>query len=276
MTTTFFLEFDFADLLRTLAEHWRSEFTDLGDWPRGTFDSIAEYIDLFPLVVCSLWSVYGLNCLFRSFRRRPVAAMLPSYSVLIPFYAEPAGALRTARSLASVHPPPDEIILVDDGSPPETAGDDILGDLPPRTRLLRLPRNVGKAAALNAALRETKSEIVVCLDADTVVHSEDWGDLLTRFVADVRVGAVTGKIWPVAPKTLPQYMQALDYLAVIGLVKNAEDRWGGLMTVSGAWVAFRREALLDIGGWNEETAAEDIDLSWRMQAEGWRVAYEQR
>ena len=69
-------------------------------------------------------------------------------------------------------------------------------------------------------------------------------------------------------------MQTLDYLAVIGLVKNAEDRWGGLMTVSGAWVAFRREALRDVGCWNERTAAEDIDLSWRMQAAGWRIVYD--
>lgn len=75
---------------------------------------------------------------------------------------------------------------------------------------------------------------------------------------------------------MPQLMQALDYLAVIGLVKTAEEQWGGLMTVSGAWVAFRRAALLDIGGWNEATAAEDIDLSWRMQSAGWRIAYELR
>jgi biofilm PGA synthesis N-glycosyltransferase PgaC len=71
-------------------------------------------------------------------------------------------------------------------------------------------------------------------------------------------------------------MQALDYLAVIGFVKNAEQQWGGLMTVSGAWVAFRRQALMDVDGWNEATAAEDIDLSWRMQSAGWRIAYDSR
>jgi len=35
--------YDFVDLLRTLLDHWWSEFTDLGEWPGGTFDSIAEY-----------------------------------------------------------------------------------------------------------------------------------------------------------------------------------------------------------------------------------------
>ncbi|MDQ6656053.1 MAG: glycosyltransferase, partial [Verrucomicrobiota bacterium] len=147
--------------------------------------------------------------------------------------------------------------------------------LPPRTRVLRLPHNGGKAAALNAALRETTADVVFCLDADTVVHTPDWNRMLAKF-DDPHIGGVTGKIWPSQAKTIPQLMQALDYLAVIGLVKNAEEQWGGLMTVSGAWVAFRREALLQVSGWNEETAAEDIDLSWRLQTAGWRIAYEQR
>ncbi len=270
--------FDFADFLRMLADHWWSEFRDLGDWPWGTFESIAEYIDLFPLVVCLIWSIYGLDCLFRSFRRGRLAAVLPGYSVLIPFYAEPAGALRTAQSLADVRPPPHEILLIDDGSPEILGALNSLDEalLPPRTRVLRLPSNRGKAGALNAGLREARSEVVACLDADTVVHTKDWREMLARFANAPGIGAVTGKIWPAQARSLPQLMQALDYLAVIGLVKNAEDCWGGIMTVSGAWVAFRRAALLEIGSWNEKTAAEDIDLSWRMQAAGWRIVYERR
>lgn len=271
-----FAAFAWDDFVRMLAEHWISEFRDLGDWPRGTFESIAEYIDLFPLVVCLIWSIYGVICLANSFRKRRIPANLPSYSVIIPFYAEPAGALKTAQSLADVQPPPDEILLIDDGSPDEEECARVLDRslLPARARVMRLPTNRGKAAALNAGLKEAKSEIVVCLDADTVVHTKAWHEMLARFATAPGVGGVTGKIWPADPRSLVELMQTLDYLAVIGLVKNAEDRWGGLMTVSGAWVAFRRQALLDIGCWNETTAAEDIDLSWRMQASGWRMAYD--
>ncbi len=266
----------FAEFVRMVADHWLSEFRDLGDWPRGSFESVAEYIDLFPLVVCLVWSIYGLICLLSSFRKRKLPATLPSYSVIIPFYAEPTGALRTAHSLLGVSPAPAEILLVDDGSPEVAETARILQEagLPAGTRVLRLPENVGKAAAMNTALREVASEIVVCLDADSIVHTKDWRGMLARFAQAPGVGGVTGKIWPAKPRSLVELMQTLDYLAVIGLVKNAENRWGGLMTVSGAWVAFRRQALLDIGCWNEETAAEDIDLSWRMQSGGWRVVYD--
>ncbi len=267
---------DWHDLARIFADHWISEFRDLGDWPRGSFESVAEYIDIFPLVICLIWSIYGVICLVNSFRRKRLPAVLPSYCVVIPFYSEPVGALRTAQSLAQVQPPPEEILIIDDGSPDREECARVLevALLPARTRVLRLPQNLGKAAALNAGLREIKAEIVVCLDADTVVHSQQWHGMLARFALAPGVGGVTGKIWPSNPRSLVEMMQTLDYLAVIGLVKNAEDRWGGLMTVSGAWAAFRRSALLDIGAWNESTAAEDIDLSWRMQSRGWRVAYD--
>jgi poly-beta-1,6-N-acetyl-D-glucosamine synthase len=264
---------DLSDLWQTFADHWISEAHDLTEWPRGTFESVAEYIDLFPLVVCLLWCLYGIASLLRTFFPAKVRPRTKSFSVLIPFYAEPQGALRTAESVARVTPPAAEIILVDDGSPPGSCEIDPAA-LPPRTRVLRLMKNGGKAAALNAALLETTADVVFCLDADTVVHTADWNRMLAKF-NDPEVGGVTGKIWPHQTKTLPQLMQALDYLAVIGFVKNAEEQWGGLMTVSGAWVAFRREALLEVGGWNESTAAEDIDLSWRMQTAGWRIAYEQ-
>ena len=134
-----------SDFVRMLADHWLSEFRDFGELP---FESIAEYIDFFPLVICPIWSIYGVICLLNSFRRRPIPETLPSYCVIIPFYSEPAGALRTAQSVAQVHPPPDEILLVDDGSPDEEECAHVLAILPPNTRVLRLTRTAEKPRRL--------------------------------------------------------------------------------------------------------------------------------
>src|SRR4051812_11680573 len=105
---------DLHELWQTFADHWISEARDLTEWPRGTFISIAEYIDLFPLVVCLLWCIYGVVSLLRSvFAARPPSTSR-TFSVLIPFYAEPNGAVRTATSVARVTPAASEIILIDD------------------------------------------------------------------------------------------------------------------------------------------------------------------
>ncbi|MGL4396947.1 MAG: glycosyltransferase family 2 protein, partial [Hyphomicrobium sp.] len=92
--------------------------------------------------------------------------------------------------------------------------------------------------------------------------------------ASPTLGAVTGRIWPVAQSGLIGKFQQLDYLAVISVIKAAETIWGGLLTVSGAFVAYRRDAIIASGGWREDKAAEDIDISWRMQCAGWRLAFD--
>lgn len=239
---------------------------------RGHRLMLLEFLFIYPFVLSFLWTTYGLVYLVQS-RRRPPAGQAGSalgYSVIVPFHNEPEGALRTAWSLVHVTPAPRAVLLVDDGSAesiPEAAA------LPPATRLIRMAERGGKANALNAAMSEIETDIVVCLDADTTAVSQDWNRLLTNF-SDPGIGGVTGKIWPAGPRGLLQRMQHLDYVSVICLIKAAESCWGSLLTVSGALVAFRRSALQSVQGWNVSTATEDIDLSWRLQAAGWRIRYE--
>lgn len=233
---------------------------------------LVEFLFIYPFVLSFLWTTHGVGYLLRSrFQgKKEKNEIALGYTVIVPFHNEPEGALRTAWSLAHVSPSPREILLVDDGSAlslPEGAV------LPPLTRVIRLSERGGKARALNAAVQEVESELVVCLDADTTAASQDWHAMMQNF-DDPSVGAITGKIWPSSPKGLIQRLQHLDYVSVICLIKAAESTWGALLTVSGAFVAYRRSALSSVGGWNETTATEDIDLSWRLQSSGWRIGYE--
>lgn len=267
------------ELLARLVEQWVSDWNDLTAWPHGTLEELEEYIDIFPLVLSLLWSLSGLLSLVHNLvrRRRPLPEKLPDYTVLIPFFAEPAGALRTAASLIGVQPAPARIVLIDDGTPAgfidEVELERRLAEIP-GAELLRLPQNQGKAGALNAGLERCATELVVCLDADTVIVAQDWHIMLARFAARPELGGLTGKIRPADTGSLVERFQALDYLAVISLVKHAEDEWGGLMTVSGALAVFRLAALRACGGFNTSTAAEDIDMSWKLQARGWRLGLE--
>ena len=214
----------------------------------------------YPMVTSILWSVSGVYYLAN--RRaakgpRPSGRPLVSYSVVIPFHAEPDAALATVRSLQSVIPAPVEIVLVDDGSPHPIPPGTIL---PPGTRLVRLERNRGKAGALQAVLRSLGTEVIVCMDADTQSESCDWSAMLSAF-DDASLGAVTGKIRPTEGGGLVEWFQALDYLTVIAVIKSAETAWGRLLTVSGAFTAYRTSALQSVGGWNNASSTEDIDVS---------------
>ena len=256
---------------------WQEELGNLANWPVGTGRSLVDFVNYFPILLSLAWSFSAL-CMavadaFRIRLNRDRVFILPSFSILIPFHGDADAVMRTVKSLAGLTPVPEEIVLVDDGSP---EGSPTLDEemLPPLCRVLTLEENLGKAEALNRGFASIRSELVVCMDADTVAESTDWTEMLRRFALAPNLGALTGKIWPAKVGNFVQLFQAIDYLAVICLVKCAETIWGGLMTVSGAWTAYRRQAMLDCHGWNARTSAEDIDLSWRLQARGWQLGYD--
>ena len=267
----------FHHWLQLLVQSWAHEFNKLTEWPNGTLACVGDFVCYFPLLLSLSWSVSVIlklsGTLFRTTIRSTAQSKLPTFSVLIPFYGDAEEAMRSLSSLKDLTPEPDEIFLIDDGSPRPYDLPDFT-NFPTKVSLIKLPCNVGKAAALNHSLTYVKSDIIVCLDADTMAATPDWSPMLNRFTNDKILGAVTGKIRPKGVKNLAQLMQAIDYLAVICMVKCAESLWGGLTTVSGAWVAYRRIALIQVGGWNAQTSAEDIDLSWKLQSAGWHLQYD--
>jgi cellulose synthase/poly-beta-1,6-N-acetylglucosamine synthase-like glycosyltransferase len=193
-------------------------------------------------------------------------------TVLVPAYNEEAGIESTVRSLlASTHPHL-EVIVIDDGSTDRTADlatwiDD------PRVRVIRQP-NSGKAAALNTGLAYASYDIVVMVDADTVFEP----DALYRLIqplAHPAVGAVSGNTKVGNRRGLLGRWQHLEYVFGFNLDRRMFEVLECMPTVPGAIGAFRRDALMGVGGVSEDTLAEDTDLTMALWRAGWRVVYEE-
>ncbi|MEV4556675.1 bifunctional polysaccharide deacetylase/glycosyltransferase family 2 protein [Kitasatospora sp. NPDC049285] len=193
-------------------------------------------------------------------------------SVIVPAFNESAGIEAAVRSLlASDHPV--EVIVVDDGSTDGTA--DLVESLRlPCVRVVR-QANAGKPAALNNGLRHARAELVVMVDGDTVFEPDAVRMLVQPF-ADRRVGAVSGNAKVVNRGGLLGRWQHIEYVVGFNLDRRLFDLAQCMPTVPGAVGAFRRSALLRIGGVAEETLAEDTDLTMALCRAGWRVVYEER
>ncbi|RPE33968.1 bifunctional polysaccharide deacetylase/glycosyltransferase family 2 protein [Kitasatospora cineracea] len=193
-------------------------------------------------------------------------------TVIVPAYNERAGIEAAVRSLlASDHPV--EVIVVDDGSTDGTA--DLVESLGlPGVRVLR-QANAGKPAALNNGLRHASCELVVMVDGDTVFEP-DAVRLLVQPFADRRVGAVSGNAKVINRGGLLGRWQHIEYVVGFNLDRRFFDLAQCMPTVPGAVGAFRRSALLRLGGVAEETLAEDTDLTMALCRAGWRVVYEER
>ena len=133
-----------------------------------------------------------------------------------------------------------------------------------RVRLISMP-NGGKAAALNRGLSEARGDVVVALDADTH-FPRDSVSKLVRWLADPTVGAVAGNAKVGNRINVMTRWQALEYVTSQNLERRALATLGCITVVPGAIGAWRREALLKLGGFPSDTLAEDQDLPRAAQA----------
>jgi cellulose synthase/poly-beta-1,6-N-acetylglucosamine synthase-like glycosyltransferase/peptidoglycan/xylan/chitin deacetylase (PgdA/CDA1 family) len=196
-------------------------------------------------------------------------------SVIVPAYNEKECIANTLESLSrSTHPI--EVIVVDDGSTDGTSeiareAASALGMT--NVRVIRQV-NAGKPAALNNGVRSASCDIVVMMDGDTVFEPETVRRLVQPF-ADPEVGAVAGNAKVGNRDTVIGAWQHIEYVMGFNLDRRMYDLLRCMPTIPGAIGAFRREAVLQVGGMSEDTLAEDTDITIAMHRAGWRVVYQE-
>ncbi|MEW2331981.1 bifunctional polysaccharide deacetylase/glycosyltransferase family 2 protein [Micromonospora chersina] len=209
-------------------------------------------------------------------RRAPTwswgGAVTDPVTIIVPAYNERTTIAAAVRSLATGTHPGIEVLVVDDESDDGTAEEvERLGL--PNVRVARVPGG-GKAAALNAGVALARHELLVMVDADTVVDPDAIHRLVQPF-ADPRVGAVAGNVKVGNRRRLLGRWQHIEYVIGFSLDRRLYDTLHCMPTIPGALGAFRREAVLAAGGLSRATLAEDTDLTMGIHRAGWRVVYEE-
>ena len=143
-----------------------------------------------------------------------------------------------------------------------------------RVRYLSLQDNMGKAYALNYAFFMSRGDILVCIDADCILDPKAITWMVSHFVQNPRVGAVTGNPRVKNRTSLLAKVQTAEYASVIGLIKRTQRLLGKVMTISGVIAAFRKRALLESGLWDTDMVTEDINVSWKIERKFWAIHYE--
>ncbi len=203
----------------------------------------------------------------------PVAHTGETVSVLIPAYNEEKVIAATVERILASDYRNLEILVIDDGSLDRTAevvrqrfaGED-------RVHLISIA-NGGKANALNTGLHQATGTVVVALDADTQFDA-DTISRLVRWFADPEIGAVAGNAKVGNRINMVTRWQALEYIVAQNLERRALSALDTLTVVPGAVGAWRREALIELGGFPADTLAEDQDLTIAIQTAGYRVLFD--
>ncbi len=227
---------------------------------------------------------------------------LPPISILVPAYNERATIEASVTAILTLDYRSYEVVVVNDGSTDDTMDQlqeafdlyevpriypELLATRPlralyrsrTRPRLLVIDKeNGGKADSLNAGINASRWPLVIAVDADTLIEPDALLRLTRPFLLGLRVAAVGGTVRVangsvirdgrvleprVAPRFLPG-VQVVEYLRAFLYGRLGWNRLGGNLIISGAFGLFRKDYLLDVGGYRTDSIVEDFDVVVRL------------
>lgn len=187
----------------------------------------------------------------------------PSVDIVLPMYNEDKVIVKTINNLLNISYAKYSVIVVDDGSTDGSYGiaKANFGEHP-RVKLLTQP-NAGKSAALNRAMNASQSDIIICIDADTLVKP-DVIDKILPYFQDEKVAAVSGSVRVGNRINQLTDMQYIEYMTIQNHERIVFEQVNGILVVPGALGAFRLAAVKAVGGFVSDALAEDCDITLRM------------
>lgn len=130
----------------------------------------------------------------------------------------------------------------------------------------------GKSSAVNIGFQYCIHDIIVLVDVDTSFDRDAFESIIQPF-SNPKVGAVSGNIAVrnVQDSILARF-QFIEYISSISIGRRFTSMLGILSIVSGAFGAFRREAINAVGGW-EVGPGEDADIIAKLRRTGWHIVF---
>lgn len=250
------------------------------------YDTLALLFGLVSAIIISAnTTLITLSLLSKSTPLEPPAnspSRQPNVTIVIPAYREGQNIRHVLQTIKDVDYPKDklEVVIVGEEGDFETYSEVIKicevveGGLDcggVRSRyLVNYSGTRGKPAALNFALRYVKSEIVAFFDAEDSVH-RDHIAVAVSLLEDDSVSAVQfiREIAP-GPGKVSEAQRAdswLYYRVILPYIMR--KTW--LPEICGSAFFTRLSYLNSVGGFNQRSPAEDLDLTYRFGARGWRV-----
>jgi cellulose synthase/poly-beta-1,6-N-acetylglucosamine synthase-like glycosyltransferase/peptidoglycan/xylan/chitin deacetylase (PgdA/CDA1 family)/spore germination protein YaaH len=197
----------------------------------------------------------------------------PSVSVVVPAFNEEKVICKTINSILRSNYKHFDVIVVDDGSQDNTY-QCLVENFACNSRVSIFRKtNAGKAQALNYGIKKSDAEIIVTLDADTLLHPNAIANLVRHF-ADPTIAAVAGNAKVGNRINILTRWQALEYITSQNLERRAFGLLNCISVVPGAIGAWRRELILLAGGYESDTLAEDADLTLRLLRLGYKITCE--
>jgi len=252
----------------------------LGSTAGGTFVNICLLIlCLYPIVGSFFWFSGALSYRFLKKNKydedwHPIPKNLqPMITIMIPAHNEEVVIEETITYLfENINYDNFEVLVTNDGSTDKTA--EIINRLMkkyPRLRTINIIQNKGKAHAFNIGMHFAKGEYILSNDADTIPEPDALMKYMNFFIhaQDMNTSAVTANMDVQNRTSLLGKSQTVEFSSIVGVIKRSQTSINDSMyAYSGANTLYKKDFLIDVGGFRQDRATEDISIAWDHQTIG--------
>jgi len=199
----------------------------------------------------------------------PKAKKKYTMSFLVPAYNEANTLADTLKHIFAIDYPIFEVIVINDCSKDNSK--DILKKLSRKYKELKIinhTKNIGKAGSLNDALKIAKGELIAVVDADSYPDSDSIRKM-AGFFNDEKVGGVSVPVVARNKNKFIEKLQGIEY-KMIGLTRKLLDYVDSIYVTPGPLALYRKSALDDVGGFDENNMTEDIEITWHLTHNSWK------
>jgi len=272
-----YLKMQYADQTFKGLYHWNA------------FDALMLLPYFAVMIVLSFYGIHRYTMAYQYFKHRKNYSPdppkrfedLPRVTVQLPIFNEQFVIDRLIEAVCAMEYPREKLeIQVLDDSTDETR--EVAASIVERYAALGHPivyihrtnRHGFKAGALDAGLKVAKGEFVAIFDADFVPPPE-WLMRVIHHFAEPEIGMVQTR-WTHLNRdySLLTRVEAILLDGHFVLEHGARSRAGDFFNFNGTAGMWRRQAIVDGGGWQHDTLTEDTDLSYRSQMAGWKFKYQ--
>lgn len=245
----------------------------------------SDIITLVLLAVLLFWTAYNgaIICIgIRSKRRIMTAAIennnYPSFSIIIPTKDEELVVGRCLESITNIDYPKDQVqvIVIDGDSEDNTVKicSEFSHKYPNMVKVICENASKGKPAALNIALSHVNGEIVAVFDADSVPEPDVLKKVASYFSCNSKLMAIQGRTTSLNERSnILTRVIAMEEKAWFQALLSGREKMQLFVPLNGSCQFVKRTVLEELGGWDENSLTEDVELALRLVEKNHLIKY---
>lgn len=245
---------------------------------------LVEIISGFLLTALLFWTVYNVSIIFAGIRsKRKLLSSedeikeFPTFSLIVPAKDEEIVVRRCLDGILGLNYPKDkvEVIVVDGDSKDSTVSicSEFSAKYPETFRIITEEDSDGKPAALNLGLRQATGDIVGVFDADSLPESQTLRKVASYF-RDPKIKAIQGRTTSLNERrNILTRVIAMEEKTWFQASLVGKENLRLFVPLTGSCQFVRREVLEELGGWDETSLTEDVELALRLVERKYLIKY---